>query len=33
MQDSWLNQLSFTALEISRSLGYRPEPGGDSQQR
>jgi IclR family KDG regulon transcriptional repressor len=33
MQDSWLNQLSFTALEISRSLGYRPEANADSQQR
>src|ERR1700709_1435787 len=33
LQDSWLNQLSGTALEISRSLGYRAEPGADSQQR
>ena len=33
LQDSWLNQLSGTALEISRSLGYRPEPSADSQQR
>jgi IclR family KDG regulon transcriptional repressor len=33
LQDSWLNQLSGTALEISRSLGYRPEASADSQQR
>src|SRR5471032_2046301 len=33
LQDSWLNQLSGTALEISRSLGYRPKASADSQQR
>ncbi len=33
LQDSWLGQVSVTALEISRSLGYRAEPTGDSQQR
>ncbi len=25
LQDAWLKQLSHTALDISRSLGYRPE--------
>src|SRR5882757_2340672 len=30
LQDSWLGQVSTTALEISRSLGYRPEPSADS---
>src|SRR6201991_4062434 len=29
LQDSWLGQLSQTALTISASLGYRPQPAQD----
>jgi DNA-binding IclR family transcriptional regulator len=29
LQDSWLGQLSQTALMISASLGYRPQPAQD----
>ncbi|SEA36561.1 IclR family transcriptional regulator [Paraburkholderia sartisoli] len=35
LQDSWLGQLSQTALSISASLGYRPQPqpGGAPAQK
>jgi hypothetical protein len=34
LQDAWLKQLSHTALEISRSLGYHTEaPPQEAQQQ
>ncbi len=33
LQDAWLKQLSHTALEISRSLGYHPEQAAAEAQQ
>jgi len=32
LQDAWLKQLSHTALEISRSLGYQEQQPGEAHQ-